>query len=204
MSSVWAPLSHSKMPKFEANSLTQRRWFLLIVVLLIVGGLTLAAYLYPETFTSHFRHWGYVGIFLSAFLGSSTVIFPIPHLAFTFTMGAILPPLLVGLAAGIGDTLGELWGYLLGYSLEAQLRAMSIYPRVRRWMEDNGPLTLFLLALFPIPFFDVAGLIGGSMGFPVWKFLGATWAGKTIKATFFAWSGYHSLTWLLRWVGGGG
>ncbi len=60
-------------------------------------------------------------------------------------------------------------------------------------MEQNGALTVFILALFPIPFFDVAGVIGGSMGFPVWKFFGAAWTGKTVKSLLFAWGGYHSL-----------
>ncbi len=178
--------------------LSRRRRLLLVFVLAVVGGLTAVAALCPDCMEAdRFRRWGYVGVFLAAFLGSSTVIFPVPHLAFTFAMGAVLSPLLVGIVAGVGDTLGELWGYLLGYSLESKLRSMRIFPQVCRWMERNGAATLFVLALFPVPFFDVAGLVGGSMSFPVWKFLGATWLGKTLKALIFAWGGYHSLNWFL-------
>jgi uncharacterized membrane protein YdjX (TVP38/TMEM64 family) len=186
------------MTHTRETRLTRRRKALLALVILVAGGLTALALARPDLFTAeHFRKLGYLGVFLFAFLGSSTVVFPIPHLAFTFTMGSMLPPLLVGLTAGLGDALGELWGYLLGYSLEAKLRSLSIYPRVRGWMERNGVLTVFLLALFPVPFFDVAGVIGGSMGFPVWKFFGAAWTGKTIKSLLFAWGGYHSLGWLM-------
>ncbi len=199
--SAWVPLSPGEAMgerRREGSSLTWRRRALLALVLLVAGGLTALALIRPDLFTTeHFRKLGYLGVFLFAFLGSSTVVFPIPHLAFTFTMGSMLSPLLVGLTAGLGDALGELWGYLLGYSLEAKLRSLSIYPRVRSWMERNGALTVFLLALFPVPFFDVAGVIGGSMGFPVWKFFGAAWTGKTIKSLLFAWGGYHSLAWLM-------
>ncbi len=197
--SAWVPHSRSKtMTRTGETRLTRRRKALLALVLLVAGGLTATALIRPDLFTAeHFRKLGYLGVFLFAFLGSSTVVFPIPHLAFTFTMGSLLPPLLIGLTAGLGDALGELWGYLLGYSLEAKLRSLSIYPRVRGWMERNGVLTVFLLALFPVPFFDIAGVIGGSMGFPVWKFFGAAWTGKTIKSLLFAWGGYHSLAWLM-------
>ena len=197
--SALVPLSRSKaMTHTGETRLTRRRKALLVLVILVAGGLTALVLARPDLFTAeHFRKLGYLGVFLFAFLGSSTVVFPIPHLAFTFTMGSMLPPLLVGLTAGLGDALGELWGYLLGYSLEAKLRSLSIYPRVRGWMERNGVLSVFLLALFPVPFFDVAGVIGGSMGFPVWKFFGAAWTGKTIKSLLFAWGGYHSLAWLM-------
>lgn len=149
-----------------------------------------------------FEALGYPGIFLVAGLGSATVILPVPHLAFTFVMGSALNPWLVGLAAGLGDTLGELSGYLAGFALEEVANKARLYAYFERWMRRNGFLTLFVLSVIPNPFFDMASMAGGLAGFPLRKFLLATWMGKTIKAMGIAWAGYYGIAWVLRWGGG--
>jgi len=93
-------------------------------------------------------------------------------------------------------------GYLAGFALEDVANRARIYRYFERWMEQNGLVTLFLLALIPNPFFDLASIAGGLAGFPVRKFLVATWAGKTLKAIIIAWAGYYGVTWMLS-LGGG-
>ncbi len=144
-----------------------------------------------------FEGLGYPGIFLVAALGSATVILPVPHLAFTFTMGSVFSPWLVGLAAGAGDTLGELSGYLAGFALEDVASKARIYHHFERWMKQNGFLTLFILSVIPNPFFDMASMAGGLAGFPLRQFLLATWLGKTIKAILMAWAGHYGIAWVL-------
>jgi uncharacterized membrane protein YdjX (TVP38/TMEM64 family) len=148
-----------------------------------------------------FKALGYPGVFLVAMAGSATVIFPVPHLAFTFAMGSALSPWLVGLLAGLGDTAGELTGYMTGYALEEVADDFKLYRRVEHWMEVRGGLTLFILALIPNPVFDMASMVGGLAGFPVHRFLLVTWAGKTLKALGFAWAGYFGIRWLMTVFG---
>ena len=142
-----------------------------------------------------FKALGYPGVFLMAALGSSTVLLPIPHLAFTFTMGAVLNPWLTGLSAGAGDALGEITGYMAGYAVEDIAGHSSLYAKLERWMRRNGDLTIFVLSLFPVPFFDLAAMAGGIVGYPLWRFMLATWAGKTIKGVVAAWMGACGIPW---------
>jgi len=150
---------------------------------------------------SWFRALGYPGVFLMALIGSSTVLLPIPHLAFTFTMGAILNPWTVGIFGGAGDALGEITGYMAGYALEGVVDQSNLYRQLERWMRRNGDLTIFVLSLFPVPFFDLAAMAGGIVGYPLWRFMLATWAGKTIKAVVAAWAGYAGIAWIAQWLG---
>ncbi len=142
-----------------------------------------------------FRALGYPGVFLMAALGSSTVLLPIPHLAFTFTMGTVLNPWLTGLSAGTGDALGEITGYMAGYAVEDIAGQSTLYVKLERWMRRNGDLTIFVLSLFPVPFFDLAAMAGGIVGYPLWRFMLATWAGKTIKGVIAAWMGACGIPW---------
>jgi uncharacterized membrane protein YdjX (TVP38/TMEM64 family) len=139
--------------------------------------------------------YGYPGIFLISFLSYATVILPAPGIAIIFTMGTIFNPLAVGLVAGAGAALGELVGYLAGFSGQAVVEHRDHYERLTHWMEKNGALTVFLLALVPNPFFDVAGIIAGILKMPVAKFLFWCWAGETLKMTMFAYLGSNALKW---------
>jgi membrane protein YqaA with SNARE-associated domain len=45
----------------------------------------------------------------------------------------------------------------------------------------RAPLVLFVLSAPPNPFFDVAGLLAGALGIPIWMFFGVTFAGRIIR-----------------------
>jgi uncharacterized membrane protein YdjX (TVP38/TMEM64 family) len=137
--------------------------------------------------------YGYPGIFLISFLAYATVILPAPGIAIIFTMGGIFNPLVVGLVAGAGATLGEMVGYLAGFSGQGVVERADVYDRLTGWMRKNGALTVFLLALIPNPFFDVAGIIAGILKMSVFKFLFWCWAGETLKMTMFAYLGSSTL-----------
>ncbi len=148
-----------------------------------------------------FRDFGYLGVFLMALIGSTTVLLPIPHLAFTFTMGAVLTPVLVGLCAGFGDSLGELWGFVAGYAVEDLVDKWKVYPMIAGWVTKYGPIVIFLMGVVPMPLFDMAGMAAGASRMPVWKFYLATWLGKTIKAIVVAWAGSHGVAWIANLLG---
>ncbi|MBN1260442.1 MAG: VTT domain-containing protein [Anaerolineae bacterium] len=171
-----------------------------IAAMLLVVGITVLIVVNRDR-VAEFEELGYPGIFLVALMGSATVVFPVPHLAFTFAMGSVFSPWLVGLTAGTGDVLGELTGYMAGFALEDVAGKMKLYHRFEKWMKNHGDLTLFILALIPNPLFDMASIAGGLSGFPVWRFMLATWAGKVLKATAFAWAGFYGIQWILQVTG---
>jgi len=136
---------------------------------------------------------GYLGVFAVAVLSNATVVVPVPGIAVVFASASVLNPLLVALVAGLGEPIGELSGYLAGYAGSPAIEDRKRFDRVRGFMERRGFLTLFVLAVIPNPLFDLAGITAGMMKVPVWQFLLACWAGKTVKALAVAYLGRLSL-----------
>jgi membrane protein DedA with SNARE-associated domain len=149
-----------------------------------------------------FRQFGYLGAFLISFLASATVVAFVPSLWLMIAFSAWLNPFYLGLAAGAGEAVGELVIYTAGRTghafflkdrfLEAQnnKEARGIYPRLQRWIHSKGSVALFLASAIWNPFFSLISATAGATRFPVWKFLGAVWAGKTVKWTIIALLGY--------------
>jgi len=152
-------------------------------------------------FEDHFRAlstWGYPGVFLVSFLANATVLFPAPGLAFTFAMGSVLHPALVGLIAGLGESLGEIVGYAAGSASRDMVDHGRRYRRIEGFTRRYGCWAVMLLAFIPAGVFDFVGLVSGAMGIPLWRFLFSTWVGKTAKTVLFAYAGVYSITWVIR------
>jgi uncharacterized membrane protein YdjX (TVP38/TMEM64 family) len=130
--------------------------------------------------------YGYPGAFLLSFLAYATVVLPAPGVAFIFTMGTILNPVILGIVAGAGAALGEITGYMAGFSGQAVIERADIYLRLTKWMNRNGPLTILILSAIPNPFFDLAGAIAGALRMPLLRFLIWCWMGESIKMMFFS------------------
>jgi len=136
--------------------------------------------------------YGYPGIFLFSVLTSATVILPAPGLLIVFTIGGVLNPIWIALAAGTGAALGELSGYLAGYSGREVVENTETYDRIREFMENHNRLSnwlIFFLAFIPIPIFDLAGIAAGALKMPVLQFLAWVTAGKILKMLLVAYLG---------------
>ncbi len=144
--------------------------------------------------------WGYLGAFAIMLVGNATIILPAPGLTIVFALGSALTPLLVGLAAGAGAALGELTGYVAGVSGRAVIEDRPLYKRFELWMKQYGSWALFVLAIIPNPFFDIAGLVAGALRYTWWRFLTVAWAGKTIQGILIAYAGAASADWVLQWL----
>jgi membrane protein YqaA with SNARE-associated domain len=160
------------------------RWLGLILVAL----LSIAIFYYGPQI-SQLGGYGYPGLFLINLAASATLILPAPGIALAFAAGAHLNPFLVGVAVGLGSAIGELTGYLAGISGRAVVGDSPRMLRVQHLMRSYGLLVIFALSLVPNPLFDVAGITAGAMRMPVWQFLLAATAGKTIKAALLAFAG---------------
>lgn len=181
------PPTGSKRPPIWAIRLF--RVFIIVLVL----GLSLAIFAFRDQFV-RLAAIGYVGLFLVSLLGNATIILPAPSLALVFAMGSVLQPLLVGLVAGSGEALGELTGYAAGFAGRGIIENRQKYDLMADWMRRRGDITVFVLSAIPNPFVDLAGLVAGTLRYPLWRFLLFCWLGKVIKTTLVAWAGAESLT----------
>lgn len=183
-----------------AQEVAQNKRYKPLAAVVLAMVITLAIFLLRERL-ARFGVYGYPGIFLVSLSSSATIILPVPGLAVVFGMGAVLNPLLVGLAAGMGDALGELTGYMAGYGGRAVVEDREMYERLERWMRRNGAVTIFVLSVIPNPVFDLAGIAAGVLGFPLERFLLSCWVGKTIKTTTFAFAGAQFMDIIGRFLG---
>jgi uncharacterized membrane protein YdjX (TVP38/TMEM64 family) len=67
-------------------------------------------------------------------------------------------------------------------------------------MERRGGVTILVLSVIPNPFFDLAGIAAGSLGYPMRRFLFIAWLGKSIKTTIVAWAGSQSIVIIERFL----
>jgi membrane protein DedA with SNARE-associated domain len=183
-----------KEPAKRSGALTN---ILRILALLAVIAITVYIYSIRDS-VKQFATYGYPGIFLVTLMANATVFIPAPGVAVVYAMGSIFNPLGVGLAAGTGGALGELSGYLAGFSGQAVIENTKVYDRIHPWVEKFGGWTIFVLAVIPNPFFDIAGVAAGISKLPLRRFLLACWLGELIKMSAFAYAGFYSLDWLIN------
>lgn len=126
-------------------------------------------------------------------LGSATLAVPTPLFLTTVVAGSVFNPYIVAIISSLASTLGELTGYWAGIGTGEIIMNGKYMDLVKSWFEKYGLITLFLMALIPNPIFDVAGLFAGATKIPVKKYLLYVGAGKIIRFSVLAFSGYFVL-----------
>ena len=170
-----------------------------LALVLAALAMTGTAYLLRDQIT--LDQVGYGGIAFASLIASAGLIIPVPALGAVCAGGIWLNPIAVGLVAGSAETLGELSGYFLGYGSQVAISRSRWYIRVEPWMQRRGWLPLFLLSLFPNPFFDIAGLAAGALHYPIWRFLTVVWAGKVLKFLIVTHLCAYGKVWVLDLLG---
>ena len=137
--------------------------------------------------------FGYLGVFIISFIGSVSVIFPIPYTIVIYIMGSFLDPFFVAISGGLGSALGEFSGYTLGYYgrtvvSEERRKKMNYMVKV---FDRYGPAAIFLFALTPLPD-DLLFIPLGVMRYPFWKAFIPALFGKTLMTFILAYSGQQS------------
>ncbi|UCF58618.1 MAG: VTT domain-containing protein [Candidatus Bathyarchaeota archaeon] len=99
--------------------------------------------------------FGYLGVFFISFIGTMSIIIPIPYtlVILLLSMRGAMNPLLLTIAGGIGSGIGEFSGYALGYYGRTMIskkrqRKMNYMVKV---LDRYGPIVIFLFALTPLP-----------------------------------------------------
>ena len=149
--------------------------------------------------------FGYLGVFMISFIGSVSVIFPIPYTIVIFFLGSMLDPLFVAISGGLGAALGEFSGYALGYYgrkvvSEKRRRKMDYMLRV---FNRYGPVTIFLFALTPLPD-DLLFIPLGVMRYPFLKAFVPALLGKMLMTFVLAYSGQQSIDLIMSLFGEAG
>ncbi len=138
--------------------------------------------------------FGYLGVFIISFIGSVSVIIPLPYTIVIFVLGSVLDPFFVAVSGGLGAALGEFSGYMLGYY------GRKIVSKERRRKMDYmvklfgryGPVTIFLFALTPLPD-DLLFIPLGVMRYPFLKAFVPALLGKMVMTFILAYSGQQSI-----------
>ncbi len=148
----------------------------------------------------YWRSIGYPGVLFFSFLGSASVVLPIPGIVAVCGAGGLALNLVaVGLLAGLGETVGEFTGYAIGYGGRGVIEQRSYYQTVQTWMARRGTLVLFLMAAIPNPLFDVVGVAAGATRFSMTRFFVTLIIAKTLKGlavAYACWQGVKLLPWM--------
>ena len=163
-----------------------------VVVLLAASAVIVYVMVHFRGSFTSLGNWGYLGVAVAEFGNSAAVIVPTPALAYTFAMGSVLNPLLIGVIGGFAAAIGEMIGYLIGASGQRVIQRGAFYDRFLGVTQRWGGSALFALTALPVPF-DVAGIWAGAGRYPVGKFFAIVVAGKIIKVTTVAVAGYYGL-----------
>ena len=103
-----------------------------------------------------FLPYRYFGVFAISFIGTASIIIPIPYTVLILSLSLSSTewdPLLLTIAGGLGSAMGEMVGYVLGYygrrvvSVERQ-RKMEYLVEI---FDRYGPLAIFVFAVTPLP-----------------------------------------------------
>jgi uncharacterized membrane protein YdjX (TVP38/TMEM64 family) len=171
------------------------------IILVAITAASLWIALNPA-FIAQFKQWGYLGGFLISLFASASIILPIPGLPLAIALGTTLNPWLLGVATGLGSAIGESSGYLAGVSGRTLVPAgqAARYDQLEEWTRKYGAFAVFVVAVTPFPFFDLAGIAAGAIRMPFWQFFLATFVGKTIKYIIAILLGVGAFEGILRWM----
>ena len=158
-----------------------------------------------DTMMTFAQDYGYLGIFIISFVGSVSVVFPVPYTIIIYLLGAVLNPVLIAVSSGLGSAIGEFSGYVLGYYgravvSEERRRKMEFMVKL---FDRYGPAAIFFFALTPLPD-DLLFIPLGVMHYPFWKAFIPALLGKTVMSFILAYAGQQSIDFIEIVFGGSG
>jgi membrane protein YqaA with SNARE-associated domain len=147
-----------------------------------------------EWMTQFAQNFGYLGVFFVSFIGSISIIFPVPYTIVIYLLGAVLDPFFVAISGGLGAAIGEFSGYALGYYgrtvvSEKRRRKMDYMMKV---FDRFGSVAIFLFALTPLPD-DLLFIPLGVMRYPFLNAFLPALFGKMLMTFILAYSGQQSI-----------
>ncbi len=173
-----------------------------LIYLIVLGSVAIGLFVWV-TGRLEFTEVGYTGAFLVNLIGSASIVIPIPGVAAICGGAAASLGLNLWALSAVGATgaaLGEVTGYLAGFGGQPLVARWRFYARIHDWAVRKGGVGLFILALIPNPFFDIAGIAAGGLGYPLHKFLLYVFAGKVIRFIGIAFACRQGIDWFTRFT----
>ena len=146
---------------------------------------------------------GYVLIFVLAFIGGTSILFPLPYYLAVFTFaGGGLNPFLLAIFARTGVAVGDSTSYFIGYNGREILseKLQKIFDRFHQWSMKK-PKWIFFSFLYlyptvsPLPN-DIIILPLGLARFPYFKLIIPMWLGDITFNLIVALSGIYGFSYL--------
>ena len=160
-----------------------------------------------QIFVELVREFGIAGIFLVSFIGTATVLVPIPYTVVILLVSAssIMNPWVIVMFATAGSAVGETTGYLIGYSAknivgekkQAKLDSMLMVLQKHR---NIWPVLVFIFALTPLPD-DLLFIPLGLAHFSFKRVFVPMIIGKTIMLTLLVFLGKSAYTLIGSYTG---
>jgi len=171
----------------------------------LLDAVTAAAVSMPDLANDLVLSMGYFGIFAASFIGSASVLLPLPSFVLVSALGAVMNPWLVGLSAGFGSALGEMTGYAVGWG-----GGKLIERKYKDWIKKYSGwfkhkrmfLLVFIFAATPLPD-DIVGILCGIFKYDARKFLLASILGKCVLNIVLAFAGFYGAHWIAAALEGG-
>jgi membrane protein YqaA with SNARE-associated domain len=174
----------AQQPAPELSSAQRHGWLRIVVIGVGLAVLNVVLFLLlPPDLLERLGSFGYFGAFVSALVANASVLIPVPYYPLLIRLSQAFDPVGVLVAAAVGSAVGELVAYAVGKSGRSVVETTRFYLWVQRQLSYRwrAPLVLFALSAPPNPFFDVAGLLAGALGIPVWLFFSVTVAGRLVR-----------------------
>ena len=152
----------------------------------------------PNDVVAHLGRLGYLGAFVVAAIANATVFIPVPYYPVIARLAQVLNVWGIILAAAAGSALGETVAYLVGRTGRSAVQQTRINNWMQRQMRHpwRAGVVLFAFSAPPNPAFDVAGLLAGAFGVPLWLFLVSVFLGRIVRMSLVAFAGL-AFDWLL-------
>ncbi len=154
-----------------------------ILGLLIVFAVILVAFVYKQQI-ERYAMGGYVGVFLSCFASTATILLPAPGIFVVIQYAQLLNPICVIMLGGVGTASGELIGYLLGRT-GRNIANINTDNKAFRFFGKHPYVAILVFSVLPFPIFDVIGIASGMTKLNVIKFWLVCLLGKVIKMTMY-------------------
>lgn len=174
------------------------RKFLEILLIVVIVILSAVIFIFRNQI-NNVSNIGYLGLFVLCFLANATVLLPSPSLMIAASCALVMNPFLVALTAALGSSAGELVGYAFGnVSGDISPKFKSLLDKLTKKIH-NDVLLVFILAVLPLPLFDLVGIYSGGTKMNLIKFYLACFIGKFIKMLVYT-RMYDILEWSSNFV----
>lgn len=176
-----------------------RLWWKPILIGAVALVLNVIAYLLlPTKLLTQLGRLGYLGAFGVAAIANATVLLPVPYYPVIARLAQALNIWGVIVAAAAGSALGECVAFFVGRSSHSAIEETRINNWIKRQLHHpwRAGLVLFALSAPPNPTFDIAGLLAGAFGLPLWLFFISIFPGRIIRMGLVVFVGLNLEGWI--------